>query len=106
MDTKNPSVPVRRGVISKPSGDCRTAPANSLALSPNTVTVSAGGTSVNSGWRATKARIWSPFSGGNTEHDDDQAARQAPDACKQEQQRQRCRADCNANQIPVRDLTE
>ncbi len=47
--TKNPSVPVRRGVISQPSGDCSAALANASALSPSAVTVSAGGTTAKPG---------------------------------------------------------
>src|SRR3982075_4764833 len=66
-DTKNPSVPVRRGVINSPSGDCSVAAANSSALSHSTVIVCDGGNTANSGWRATKPRIWSPFSCGSTE---------------------------------------
>ena len=53
-DTKNPSVPVRRGVISRPSADCSVAAANSSALSQSTVTVCAGGTTAKSGWRREK----------------------------------------------------
>jgi hypothetical protein len=48
-DTKNPSVPVRRGVISRPSGDCRVAATKSSALSHSTAAVCAEGTTVNSG---------------------------------------------------------
>src|SRR6266700_4542216 len=66
-DTKNPSVPVRRGVIKSPSADCSVAAAKSSALSHSTVVVCDGGTTANSGWRATKFRICSPFSCGNTE---------------------------------------
>ncbi len=67
MDTKNPSVPVRRGVINNPSGDCSVAAANSSAFSPSAVTVCDGDTTLNSGCLATKARTCSPFSGGSTE---------------------------------------
>ena len=38
-DTKNPSVPVRRGVISQPSADCSAAAAKSSALSHSTLAV-------------------------------------------------------------------
>src|SRR3954454_16559927 len=56
-DTKNPSVPVRRGVISHPSDDSSAAAAKSSALSHSTPAVCDGGTTENSGCRATKARI-------------------------------------------------
>src|SRR5690349_2843552 len=65
--TKNPSVPVRRGVISQPSSERSAACAKSSALSQSTLTVSSGGTTENSGWRARKARTCSPFSAGSTE---------------------------------------
>src|SRR5258708_39194392 len=48
-DTKNPSVPVRRGVISQPSGACCVAAANSSGFSHNTVMVGDGGTTAHSG---------------------------------------------------------
>jgi hypothetical protein len=48
-DTKNPSVPVRRGVISQPSGDFSAASANASALSQSTLAVCSGATSANSG---------------------------------------------------------
>ena len=42
-DTKNPSVPVRRGVISQPSADFSAAFSKSSALSQSTLAVSFGG---------------------------------------------------------------
>ena len=42
-DTKNPSVPVRRGVISQPSGWRSAASANASALSHKTLAVCSGG---------------------------------------------------------------
>ena len=51
-DTKNPSVPVRRGVISQPSSERNAAATNSSALSQSTLAVSSGGTTENSGCRA------------------------------------------------------
>ena len=67
-DTKNPSVPVRRGVISQPSGDCSAALARRRRPCPRARRRSAsGGTTANSGWRATKARTCSPFSCASTE---------------------------------------
>ena len=47
-DTKNPSVPVRRGVISSPSGVWIVAARKSSALSHNAAAVWAGGITVNS----------------------------------------------------------
>src|SRR5262249_31680478 len=61
-DTKNPSVPVRRGVISQPSSVRSAASAKASALSHSTLAVSSGDTTENSGWRATKARTCSEFS--------------------------------------------
>ena len=55
-DTKNPSVPVRRGVISQPSSDFSAASAKASALSQRTVAVWSWGWMENSGWRATKPR--------------------------------------------------
>ena len=46
--TKNPSVPVRRGVISQPSGEASAAAAKASALSHSTEAVSSGGTTANS----------------------------------------------------------
>ena len=65
--TKNPSVPVRRGVISQPSGEASAASAKASALSHSAVTVCAGGRTANSGWRVRKALTCAPFSGGSTE---------------------------------------
>ena len=42
-ETKNPSVPVRRGVISQPSGDLSAAFSKSSALSQSTLAVSFSG---------------------------------------------------------------
>src|SRR5262249_34695521 len=66
-ETKNPSVPVRRGVISQPSADCSAASANASALSQSTPAVCSGGTTVNSEWRPTNALTCSPFSSARTE---------------------------------------
>ena len=55
-DTKNPSVPVRRGVIKSPSELCSVAAEKSSALSHSAVTTCEGGTTAKSGWRARKAR--------------------------------------------------
>src|SRR5437588_396776 len=57
----------RRGVISQPSSDCSAACAKSSALSQSTLAVCPGGTTENSGCRATNARTCSPFSSGSTE---------------------------------------
>src|SRR5437016_1741026 len=66
-DTKNPSVPVRRGVISQPSADCLAAAANASALSHSMLAVCDGATTVKPPWRRRKPRTCSPFSGGSTE---------------------------------------
>src|SRR3954451_225575 len=67
-DTKNPSVPVRRGVISQPSSERSAACSKSSALSQSTRAVSFGGWIENSEWRPMKALTCSLFSLGNTEH--------------------------------------
>jgi len=64
-ETKNPSF--RCGAASSNSlRGLQLRRGDSLALSPNAVTVCDGGTTAKSGWRATKARICSPFSCGKT----------------------------------------
>src|SRR5215475_14885090 len=47
IDTKNPSVPVRRGVISQPSGDWSAEAPKTPALSPSAEALCSGGTTEN-----------------------------------------------------------
>ncbi len=55
-ETKNPSVSVRRGVISNPSSIASTARRNRNARSPSGAVASANGTTANAGCRARKPR--------------------------------------------------
>src|SRR5436853_1673284 len=66
--TKNPSVSVRRGVISRPSSEISAARRNRKARSPRAFVTSAGGAMAKPGWRPRKARTWAPFSSSSTEH--------------------------------------
>src|ERR1051325_1181573 len=66
-ETKNPSVPVSRGVIKMSPPDRRAAFENTKARSPSTRVSASVASTENEGFRPRNARTWAPFSSSKTE---------------------------------------